>query len=55
MDSLLELFCDDDRRPVPRLVQKLSGKLFGDTGVIRAPHRLALSISHRIFRKLEAA
>ena len=33
MKSLLELFVHvDDRKPVPKLVRKLFGKVFGDKG-----------------------
>ncbi len=32
----------DDRRPVPRLVKRLWGKLFGDKGYVSAPLKLLL-------------
>jgi transposase len=36
----------DDRRPVPRLVRRLFGKLFGDKGYISAPLAEALFLEH---------
>jgi Transposase DDE domain len=44
----------DDRRPVPRLAQRLFGRLFGDKGYISAPlaERLFLSHGLRLITKL---
>jgi transposase len=44
----------DDRRPVPRLVQRLFGKLFADKGYISAPlaERLFLEQGLRLITKL---
>lgn len=38
----------DDRRPVPRLVRRLFGKLFGDRGYISQPLAEALLVHHGI-------
>src|SRR5262245_20377750 len=44
----------DDRKPVPRLVRRLFGQLFGDKGYISAPlaERLFLSRGLRLITKL---
>jgi hypothetical protein len=44
----------DDRRPVPRLVHRLFGQLFGDKGYISAPlaERLFLGLGLRLITKL---
>ena len=39
----------DDRRPVPRLVRRLFGKLFGDKGYISQPLAQQLLVEHGIY------
>ena len=55
MDSILPLYCSvDDRWPVPRLVRRLFGKLFGDKGYISQPLAQHLLVEHgvRLITKL---